>query len=37
VAEHAGDYDHLNLVVPPWGLKPEEAEAATLAVLEGMR
>jgi len=37
VAEHARDYDHLNLVVPPWGLKPEEAEAATLAVLEGMR
>lgn len=37
VAAHARDYDHLNLVCVPWGLKPEQAEDATLAILEGMR
>lgn len=37
VAEHARDYDHLNLVAPVWGLKPDEIEAATVAILEGMR
>lgn len=37
VAVHARDYDHLNLVCVPWGLKPEQAEDATLAILEGMR
>jgi probable F420-dependent oxidoreductase len=37
VTEHATDYDHLTLVVPPWGLRPEEAEDATLAVLGEMR
>ncbi|MFD4972872.1 LLM class flavin-dependent oxidoreductase [Streptomyces sp. NPDC058424] len=37
VAGHAVGYDHLNLVVPPWGLTPEEAETATLAVIEGVR
>jgi probable F420-dependent oxidoreductase len=37
VAVHARDYDHLNLISPPWGLKPDQAEAATLAILDGMR
>lgn len=30
-------YDHLNLVCVPWGLKPEQTEDATLAIVEGMR
>ncbi|HWD05739.1 MAG TPA: LLM class flavin-dependent oxidoreductase [Amycolatopsis sp.] len=37
VAVHARDYDHLNLVSVPWGLKPEEAEDATESIVEGMR
>ncbi|WP_208025781.1 LLM class flavin-dependent oxidoreductase [Amycolatopsis acidicola] len=37
VAVHARDYDHLNLVSVPWGLKPDEAEEATVSILEGMR
>jgi alkanesulfonate monooxygenase SsuD/methylene tetrahydromethanopterin reductase-like flavin-dependent oxidoreductase (luciferase family) len=37
VRVHARDYDLLTLVVPPWGLKPDQAEAATLAILEAMR
>jgi probable F420-dependent oxidoreductase len=37
VARHAVDYDHLSLVVPPWGLRPEQAEDATVAILEAMR
>ncbi|HVW43915.1 MAG TPA: LLM class flavin-dependent oxidoreductase [Amycolatopsis sp.] len=37
VATHARGYDHLNLVCVPWGLKPEQTEDATLAIVEGMR
>ena len=41
LAERAGgiarDYDQLTLVVPPWGLKPDQAEAATLTILAAMR
>ena len=37
VAVHARDYDHLNLVSVPWGLKPDEADEATVSILEGMR
>lgn len=37
VAAHARDYDHLDLVSVPWGLKPDEAEAATVSIVEGMR
>ncbi len=36
-AVHARDYDQLTLVVPPWGLKPDQAEAATLTILAAMR
>ncbi|GAB3002892.1 LLM class flavin-dependent oxidoreductase [Amycolatopsis acidiphila] len=36
VAVHARDYDHLNLVSVPWGLKPDEAEEATVAIVAGM-
>jgi probable F420-dependent oxidoreductase len=28
-ARHAEHFDHLNLTAPPWGLEPEEIEAAT--------
>ncbi len=34
VEAHAVGYDHLNLAAPVWGLSPEEAEAATLAILD---
>ena len=37
VALHAGDYDHLNVVVPPWGLTPDESQDATEVVLREMR
>jgi alkanesulfonate monooxygenase SsuD/methylene tetrahydromethanopterin reductase-like flavin-dependent oxidoreductase (luciferase family) len=37
VARHAADYDHLALVSPPWGMTPEEAETATLVLIESMR
>jgi probable F420-dependent oxidoreductase len=33
VAAHAVSYDHLNLAAPVWGLSPERAEEATLAIL----
>jgi alkanesulfonate monooxygenase SsuD/methylene tetrahydromethanopterin reductase-like flavin-dependent oxidoreductase (luciferase family) len=36
VARHAADYDHLVLTPPPWGLTPEAAEAATVALIDGM-
>lgn len=29
VARHAEPFDHLNLTAPPWGLEPDEIEAAT--------
>lgn len=35
-AEHAGAFDHLNLCGPPWGLGPEELEAATDRILGAM-
>ncbi|QBX55943.1 LLM class flavin-dependent oxidoreductase [Nocardioides seonyuensis] len=37
VAEHAKDYDHLALVTMPWGLNGDEAEVATLQIIEHMR
>lgn len=37
VAKHAVDYDHLDLVPVPWGLTPEEADQATVSILEAMR
>lgn len=37
VARHVGHYDHVNLVVPPWGLSPEAAENSTRMIIEGMR
>jgi alkanesulfonate monooxygenase SsuD/methylene tetrahydromethanopterin reductase-like flavin-dependent oxidoreductase (luciferase family) len=37
VARHAGDYDHLNLTGPAWGLDPGQQEAAQLAIVERMR
>ncbi|GAA2864522.1 LLM class flavin-dependent oxidoreductase [Pseudonocardia halophobica] len=33
VAAHAEAFDHLNLVAPPWGLEPEQAEEATEEIL----
>lgn len=37
-AEHyARDYDHLNLVGPPWGLSLDESETAARTILEEMR
>jgi probable F420-dependent oxidoreductase len=36
VAQHAADYDHLNLVAPAWGLSPPESEDATVAILDAM-
>jgi probable F420-dependent oxidoreductase len=37
VKRHVADYDHVALVAPPWGLSPEEAEAATVVLIDGMR
>lgn len=37
VEARAAHYDHLTLVVPAWGLSPEDAEAGTLSLLEEMR
>lgn len=37
VALHAVDYDHLDLVVPAWGLAPEESEAQTRGLIDAMR
>jgi probable F420-dependent oxidoreductase len=37
VARHAADYDSLVLTPPPWGLTPEETEAATASLIDGMR
>lgn len=37
VAQHVAHYDHVNLVVPPWGLSAEEAEDSTRMIIEGMR
>lgn len=37
VAVHAAPYDHLNLVIPAWGLPPDQAEADTLAIIDNMR
>ena len=37
VERHAADYDHLAIVTPPWGLTPEEAEAATTVLIDNMR
>jgi probable F420-dependent oxidoreductase len=37
VARHIAGYDHVSLVTPPWGLSPEEAEAATVVLIDGMR
>lgn len=36
VAEHATDYDHLALVTMPWGVSPDETEAATVGIIEEM-
>lgn len=36
VAEHATAFDHLNLCAPPWGLDPDELEAATEAILAAL-
>ncbi|MBW0101866.1 LLM class flavin-dependent oxidoreductase [Pseudonocardia sp. KRD291] len=35
-ATHADTFDHLNLCGPPWGLGPEELEAATDRILSAM-
>lgn len=35
-ARHAVHVDHLDLCGPPWGLPPEELEAATVAILTAM-
>jgi len=32
-ARHARPFDHLNLTAPPWGLEPEEIEAATRRIV----
>jgi probable F420-dependent oxidoreductase len=37
VARHAGDYDHLDLTGPAWGLTSIEQEQAAFDVLDGMR
>jgi alkanesulfonate monooxygenase SsuD/methylene tetrahydromethanopterin reductase-like flavin-dependent oxidoreductase (luciferase family) len=37
VARHAGDYDHLDLTGPAWGLDPVAQERAQLAIVEEMR
>jgi len=37
IEARAAHYDHLNLVVPAWGLTPEQAEAGTLTLLREMR
>lgn len=37
VAQHATDYEHLNLVCPPWGLSADQSEQATRAILEHLR
>ncbi|MGW0891170.1 LLM class flavin-dependent oxidoreductase [Saccharopolyspora sp. NPDC002578] len=37
VARHTAGFDHVNLVVPPWGLSPESAEESTRLIIEGMR
>jgi probable F420-dependent oxidoreductase len=36
VAEHAAGFDHLNLCAPPWGLRAEELETATEAILAAL-
>ncbi|MCW2713579.1 MAG: flavin-dependent oxidoreductase, F420-dependent methylene-tetrahydromethanopterin reductase [Frankiales bacterium] len=37
VAQHAGEYDHLALVAPAWGLTPPQLEAATLQIVDAFR
>ncbi len=37
VTTKSGDFDYLNLVVPPWGLSSEESEFETVALIEAMR
>lgn len=36
LAAHAADFDHLDLVAPPWGLEPEQAEEATEQILAAL-
>lgn len=36
VARHAADYDHLDLVGPPWGLDSKQQEQAICQILDGM-
>ncbi|MCE0761941.1 LLM class flavin-dependent oxidoreductase [Pseudonocardia kujensis] len=36
VAAHAADFDHLDLVAPPWGLEPEQAEEVTEEILAAL-
>ncbi len=37
VARHTSRYAHLNLVVPTWGLTPDQAEQATRTIIAEMR
>jgi probable F420-dependent oxidoreductase len=36
VRRHCAGYDQLTLVAAPWGLSPEQAESATLAIVDGL-